>query len=222
MNEFNRESELNTSEDNNSHESLLKHIRENERIHYPASWVWKNVIGSALIGFSVLALLIYVNASEGVTQYDLLGILVCALIALVFTLFGLYKLSGRAFSIRLNAFGIMITHYSKQRWHSWNDVNEIYTDINHGKAMTDLYAVIEVNTDEVISIKKYTKNSKKIVIPENYEASAHALVKEMRYFKQEYEEMNLNKHSELENEAKQDPYQMLNVIWGRLGAKNKL
>ncbi len=115
----------------------------------------------------------------------------------------------------------MVTHYSKQSWHSWKEVNEIYTDIYHGKSITTLYAIIEINTDKIVASTKVYKKAQKIVLPENYEVSAHALVKEMRYFKQQYEELNLDDLPDLQNEAKKDPHQMLNVIWGRLGARSK-
>lgn len=219
MSESDRISMLNTREDNISHKSLLKHIRETERVHYPPSWVWKSVIGFALMGFSILSLLILGNADQGITQNDLVGVLVCGLSALVFTLFGLYKLSSKAFSIRLNAFGMMVTHYSKQKWYTWNNIHEIYTHLSHTSSNTSLSSIIEIEKSTYINSKNNTSNLQRIVMPENHEISSHALVKEMLYFKQKYVEMNLDKFPELENEAKKDPHQILNIIWGRLGAK---
>ena len=195
-------------------EQVLEIVKQEEQIHQSPSWIWKSVIGFSLAGFSLFSLFIIGHENKGLIKNDVWAVSICALAALSFTIFSLYKLSIRGFSIRLNHFGMMITNYSKQKWYPWNAINQINTLLNHGTKTTVMKVKFDFHIDK-------NSNSESLVLPENHEKSPHAMVKQMRYFKQQYEILELYKFPELENHAKQNPVTKIDILWGRLGANKK-
>lgn len=208
---------MNTDKGNQANltsDKVLEIVKQEEQVHQPPSWVWKLVIGFSLAGFSLFSLFIIGHENKGLIKNDILAVSICALAALSFTIFSLYKLSTKGFSIRLNHFGMMVTNYSKQKWYPWNAINKIDTLLYHGSNNTNMKVKFDFHIDK-------SSNSESLVLPENHEISPHAMAKQMRYFKQQYEILELYKFPELENHARQNPVTKIDILWGRLGANKK-
>lgn len=196
---------------------VLDVLKLEEQIYHPPSWIWKSGIVLSLVGFSLFSIFILGNESKGIFKNDVVAIVICALSALSFTVFSIFKLSTRGFSIRLNHYGIMVTNYSKQNWYSWNTINHIETVLYHGVRITSMKAKIDFKIDEASDSPRPVS----LIVPENYDISAHALVKEMLYFKRQFEELGLDRFPELEQEAMANPGSLFDIAWGRPGAETQ-
>ncbi len=192
-------------------EKMVRHIKKSEIIYHPSRLGQKLILGGCVIWFLLICLTIARPYNEISNE---------AAIVFLGHLFGLSivsyiswkKLNKQAFSIRLNAFGMMVTHFSKKNWYSWGSIEDIKIRSKKRSNTVTFRIGTQINAsflDDLIG-QGYTE------LPHVYSISSSNLSNLMRSYKYRYKNMGLNKYPELDAEAMKDP--PIEKLWGRLGA----
>lgn len=203
-----------TKKANLSADELLKIIKKNERVFHPPAWKWKTLIAFSLGSFGLL-LLAFIFSKNSPSEGDIVGLIIFGILAILLSLLGWYKQNKNAFSIRMNAIGMMVTNYSGKTWYPWRTIREIATYTKDMSTQITFKNGQQRNASFVD--KMFGFGSTKL--PKSYSISHDMMVSQMYQFKYHYKKYELHKHPQLEVEAMKDPPPpTINLLWGRKGA----
>lgn len=195
---------------------LIHKIRSEERIYYPSSRKWKLVLWLSIAMFSVFVFSL-TSDKENISKQNLELIFIPSFLLIFSILISWYKQNKNAFSIRLNAYGMMVTDFHNRTWYPWHHIDNFHTRYyrESKRVLFDTRNQKNRDTFDDIFELDFTR------LPKNYEISPDEMVGMMNNFKQQYEILELHKYPELEQDAKENPVSTIDILWGRLGAKSK-
>lgn len=195
-------------------DELLKIIKEDERVFHPPAWKWKTLMVCSLGSFGLL-LSGFIFSKNSLKEEDAIGLIIYGILASLFSLLGWYKQNKNAFSIRLNAIGMMVTNYSGKTWYPWRTIGDIDTYTKDMSTNIFFKGARMKNTGSFSQLFGLDQTK----LPKSYDISHDMMVSQMYKFKYHYKKHQLHKHPQLEVEAMKDPPPPnINVLWGRKGA----
>ena len=178
-------------------DQILEKIKEEERIYHPVTWKWRLVLNLSIAAF---ALFIggLIKVKENISSHDFDLIIMASSILIISILLSWYKQNKNAFSIRLNAYGMMVTDFHSQIWYPWHHIDNIHTRYYREHKRVLFETKNQKNRDKFDDAFQLDITS----LPRNYDITPDQMASLLCSYKRQYTEMKLHKFPELETEAK--------------------